>query len=82
MVIGQVAAQANQTPPEMAQFLQPLVDVISPFVSVASWLLGGVFGIYLILLVVRIYYEHRKLKILIQIRDGLVPKKKNNGKKK
>jgi len=82
MIIPQIPVQAAQTPPETAQFLQPLVDIISPFFGFLSWMVGGVFGIYMILLVVRIYYEHRKLKILKEIRNHLIPPKKKNGKKK
>ncbi|MBU1111178.1 MAG: hypothetical protein ABIG93_02775 [archaeon] len=82
MIIPQISAQAAQTPPEALQFLQPLAEIMGPFLSILSWLMGGVFGVYVILLIVRIYYEHRKLKILKEIRNYLIPPQKKNGKNK
>ena len=45
--------------------LQPLVDVIRPLIVKASLLVGGLFGIYAILLAFRVYYE-RKNQILLE----------------
>ena len=45
--------------------LQPLVDVIRPLIIKASLLVGGLFGIYTILLAFRVYYE-RKNQILLE----------------
>ncbi len=51
--------------------LQPLVDVIRPLLVKASLLVGGIFGIYLILILVRIHYERRNMKLLQHIRYDL-----------
>lgn len=51
--------------------LQPLADIIGPVVQEVQVLVGGIFGIYLILVLVRIYFEHRKLRVMYQIRDHL-----------
>lgn len=96
MIVPQIPVQGGQVPPEFGQALQPIIDIIGPFLSIASWLLGGVFGVYLILLLVKIYYEHKRTKILKQIHSDIkdiklsVVKKKpysnntknNNSKKK
>lgn len=51
--------------------LQPLVEVIRPLLVKASLLVGGIFGIYIILILVRIHYERRNMKLLQQIRYDL-----------
>lgn len=48
--------------------LQPLVETIRPFILQLSVILGGIFGVYLILILVRIYYERKNLKVLQAIR--------------
>lgn len=62
-----------------SSLFQGLVETVSPLFLKASLLVGGVFGIYLILLMIRIYYEHRKMKILKDIRFNL---EQQNKKKK
>ncbi|MEK6951235.1 MAG: hypothetical protein AABX13_05945 [Nanoarchaeota archaeon] len=62
----------SQLPLEIdAGALQPLVDVIRPLLLKASLLVGGIFGIYIILILVRIHYERRNMKLLQQIRYDL-----------
>lgn len=51
--------------------LQPLVEIIRPLLLKASLLVGGIFGIYIILILVRIHYERRNMKLLQQIRYDL-----------
>jgi hypothetical protein len=51
--------------------LQPLVDTVRPLFLQASVLLGGIFGVYLLLLVARVYYERQTLKLLKDIRYDL-----------
>lgn len=51
--------------------LQPLVDVVRPLLIKASLLVGGIFGIYIILILVRIHYERRNMKLLQHIRYDL-----------
>ncbi len=68
MALEQVAVQAT---PEMIEGIQPLVDLIQPVFLKASILVGGIFGLYLILILVRIHYERKKVKILQDIRYDL-----------
>ena len=68
MALEQVAVQAT---PEMIDGLQPLVDLVQPVFLKASILVGGIFGLYLILILVRIHYERKKIKILQDIRYDL-----------
>ncbi len=52
--------------------LQPVQEVVAPFLKGLSALVGGIFGIYFILVVVRIYYERKNAKVLRDIRSQLV----------
>ncbi len=51
--------------------LQPLFDLIQPLLAKLSLLIGGIFGLYVLLLVVRVYYERQKVKLLEDIRFNL-----------
>jgi hypothetical protein len=68
MALEQVAMQAA---PEMIEGFQPLIDLVQPVFLKASILVGGIFGLYLILILVRIHYERKKVKILQDIRYDL-----------
>jgi len=48
-----------------------LSNSIQPFISKISLIVGGIFGVYFILLVIRIWYERKKVKILQDIRYDL-----------
>ena len=47
---------------------QPLIDLIHPFFLKLSVIVGGIFGLYVILIVLRVYYERRNMILLEQIR--------------
>ena len=51
--------------------LQPLFETISPLVARLTLLLGGLAGVYAILLIARVHYERKKVKIMEQIRYDL-----------
>lgn len=51
--------------------LQPLIDAIQPLITKISVLVGGLFGLYLILSLIRVYYEAKKVKLLQAIRYDL-----------
>jgi len=53
------------------QLFQDLVNTVQPFVTKVSILVGGIFGIYFLLLIVRIYYERKKVRVLMDIRYDL-----------
>lgn len=57
--------------PEGMQFFQPLVDTIQPLVFKVALLLGGLVGIYLLLLFFRVYYDRQILGVLKDIRYDL-----------
>ncbi len=50
---------------------ETLVQLIQPLVIKLSFLVGGVFGLYFILILVRVYFEHKKVKLLKHIRFDL-----------
>lgn len=51
--------------------LQPLADLLRPLFVRLSVIIGGIFGLYVILIAVRVYYERKKLHILKDIRYDL-----------
>ncbi len=62
--------------------LQPLQEAILPVVKTFSALVGGIFGLYLILILVRIYYERKNFKVLKEIKTEIEQLNKNLAKKK
>lgn len=51
--------------------LQPLVNIIQPLLAKVNLLVGGIFGLYFFLILIRIYYERKKVHILKDIRYDL-----------
>ena len=51
--------------------LQPLIDTVQPVLRKLSLLVGGLFGLYLILILARVHYERKKVKLLQAIRYDL-----------
>jgi len=71
MVIGAITAAAVNELPETLEIFQPLVDVFRPFFLSLSVVMGGIFGLYIILILIRVHYERKKVKILLDIRYNL-----------
>jgi len=68
MVIAEVLIEQT---PELMESVQPLAEILSPFFKSASLVVGGIFGLYLILIILRIYYDNKILKVLGDIRYDL-----------
>ncbi|MBI2146254.1 hypothetical protein HYU22_02860 [Candidatus Woesearchaeota archaeon] len=51
--------------------LPPLLDSLQPLLQKLSLIVGGIFGLYIILILVRIHYERKTLKTLQDIRYDL-----------
>jgi hypothetical protein len=51
--------------------LEPLIETVRPLLLKMSVVVGGVFGLYLIVVITRIYYERKKVKLLKAIRYDL-----------
>ncbi|MBI2668882.1 hypothetical protein HYX14_03495 [Candidatus Woesearchaeota archaeon] len=51
--------------------VQPLTDVLQPLIQQLLLLAGGIAGLYLLLLLTRVYYERKKVRILDDIRYDL-----------
>ena len=47
---------------------KPLADLIRPIFTKINVIVGGLFGLYIILIIIRAYYERKKLKVLQDIR--------------
>ena len=62
--------------------LQPMINTINYLVNIIQLMVGGIFGIYIILVVLR-WRESRKInKILEEIRDDIKALRKKAYKKK
>lgn len=59
--------------------LQPLVEVIRPLIVKASLLVGGIFGLYIILIALRVHYERKNMKLLQHIRYDFDQLNKHHG---
>ena len=66
-----IADTALQAAPGITEGIQPLIDFFQPIFVKASLVVGGIFGIYLLLLISRVYYEKKKVKLLKDIRFNL-----------
>ncbi|GEM_PF-3540864 len=77
MVIGAIFLEAGQIDP--FAILQPLVDKLEPLLIKMGLIFGGIFGIYLILLASKVYFERKKVEILKDIRFDLDQLNKHYG---
>ena len=59
----------TQIPTEQFQgsLFEPLINTIQPLILKFSLLVGGLFGIFIIISIFRVYYERRKVIILKDI---------------
>jgi hypothetical protein len=76
MLILLVLPLAFATPNEAVEDLsdavfEPLFETIRPLFVKLSFVVGGIFGAYVILIILRVYYEHRNLKMLKAIKFNL-----------
>ena len=67
MVLPEVVGASS----EALYGLTPIIDAVKPLVVKVTLLLGGIAGVYAILLLARIHYERKKVKILEHIRYDL-----------
>lgn len=56
---------------EIIPELQPLIDTVQPVLVKLSLLVGGIFGIYLLMFLARVHYERKQTKLLQDIRYNL-----------
>ncbi len=77
MVIGAIFLEAGQI--DAFAVLQPLVDKLEPLLIKMGLIFGGIFGLYLILLAAKVYFERRKVRILEDIRFDLDQLNKHYG---
>lgn len=54
-----------------ADAIEQLVELLPPVFVKLSLLFGGLFGLYVLLTLIRVYYEGKKIKILKDIRYDL-----------
>lgn len=62
---------AQQPPLEALNLFQPLIEALKPVIGTLSAVVGGLFGLYLIFILVRLYYERKKVKLLKNINYDL-----------
>ncbi len=73
MVLLNFALRSNtmDIPPELIGEMPELLSGIQPLLTKLSVVVGGIFGLYFILVVLRVYYERKKVRILEDIRYDL-----------
>ncbi len=54
-----------------SELMGPLIETIQPLILKISLLVGGIFGLYLLLIIIRVHYERKKVKLLEDIRYDL-----------
>ncbi len=54
-----------------SETLRDVAEVIQPIMQTLSVLVGGLFGLYVILIIIRIYYERKHVRLLEDIRFNL-----------
>ncbi len=59
--------------------LMALAEAIRPFITQLGIAVGGVFGLYFLLLFVRIHYERKKVRLLEEIRYNLDQANRDRG---
>lgn len=64
-LINQSLQQSSQA------LLNPLIETIKPLLGIISAIVGGLFGLYLIYIVMRLYYERKRTVLLRDIRFDL-----------
>lgn len=78
--MAHAAVDAEEIPPglfggdsaeESDLLSQYIVNTIQPLLKRVSVLVGGIFGLYMILILARIHYERKKVKLLKDIRYDL-----------
>ena len=57
--------------PEVIGEIPDILSGFQPFLNKLSVVVGGIFGLYFILIIARVYYERKKVKILEDIRYDL-----------
>lgn len=62
-----VIESAVQAAPEITGAIQPVLDTIQPLLIKLSLIVGGIFGVYVILIFLRVHYERKHLKVLNNI---------------
>ncbi|PIN73714.1 hypothetical protein COV20_05840 [Candidatus Woesearchaeota archaeon CG10_big_fil_rev_8_21_14_0_10_45_16] len=60
-------AGCDSIDPEESAVFEPVINTVHEL----QVIVGGIFGLYLVLIMVRIYYERKKVKILQDIRYDL-----------
>ena len=56
---------------QLSPALEPIVNTIQPLLEKISVIIGGLFGLYIILVLLRVYYERKTLRLLNDIRYDL-----------
>jgi hypothetical protein len=51
--------------------IETIASITQPIVAKTSLILGGIFGLYLILTAIRIIFEYRRIKLLKEIKYDL-----------
>tara|TARA_Y100000034_G_scaffold20758_2_gene23819 strand:- start:6486 stop:6767 length:282 start_codon:yes stop_codon:yes gene_type:complete len=54
------------------QILEPIIGPLNQFIGIIQYLVGGIFGLYLILVILRWYESRRLASMMRDVKDQLV----------
>ena len=69
MALGDVPT--DQLPEMMELLLGDFVETLTPIFEWLSWLLGGIFGLYLLYFLIRLYFDRKRIQILKEVRGDV-----------
>ncbi len=84
MAIGGLAEESMNSAEgalDITSLIQPLIDSIGPLIIKLGVFVGGVGLLYLVLILIRVYYEREKVQLLKDIRYNQVQMNKHYGVK-
>jgi hypothetical protein len=62
---------ANDLPEPLQLILKELLGTIAPALEWLSWLVGGLFGLYVIYFLIKLYLDRRRIKILKNVQSDV-----------
>lgn len=61
----------DKLPEVMQVFFDQVIDTVGPVLEWLSWLLGGIFGLYLLYFLLRLYFDRRRVVLLKEVRGDV-----------
>ncbi len=69
MALGDVPS--DKLPEMMQLLLGDFWNTLQPIFEWLSWLLGGIFGLYVLYFLIRLYFDRKRIKLLKEVRKDV-----------